>query len=216
SLLLPLAVVIALWSRRAPVLWGLFFCGASLVGYIHHETAAMYLPAFALGALLGVNAHRIHGAVARATHTKRLTAIWIGLVIAGPALSTSYWMLRPLLSGPTADAALALRVPGAAIMVATVAFCPAASRIFESRGLAWLGKISFSLYLVHSPVVVCFVLLFVGSPLWIVAVRLGKATPTDLAEPESAHTESVLGESVLGAGAPDTRQLEDALRGSAR
>ncbi|HXD60384.1 MAG TPA: acyltransferase [Lacisediminihabitans sp.] len=257
SLLLPLAVVIALWSRRAPVLWGLFFCGASLVGYIHHETAAMYLPAFALGALLGVNAHRIHGAVARATHTKRLTAIWIGLVIAGPALSTSYWMLRPLLSGPTADAALALRVPGAAIMVATVAFCPAASRIFESRGLAWLGKISFSLYLVHSPVVVCFGLLFVGSPWWIgavlslattlvltlmmyslvekpsielasrtgrrvsalvalVAARLGKATPTDLAEPESAHTESVLGESVLGAGAPDTRQLEDALRGSAR
>lgn len=257
SLLLPIAVVIALWSRRAPVLWGLFFCGASLLGYVQHETAAMYLPAFALGALLGAHAHRIHDAVARAAHTRRLTAIWIGLAVAGPALSTSYWMLRPFLSGPTADAALALRVPGATIMVATVAFCPAVSRVFEGRGLAWLGKISFSLYLVHFPVVVCFGLLFTGSSWWIgallslasslvltllmyslvekpsihlasragrrvsalvalVTARLGRRKPTARAEAESTRAESQLSESHLSARAPESRQLEDALRGSAR
>jgi peptidoglycan/LPS O-acetylase OafA/YrhL len=170
SLLLPVAVLIALWTRRFPVLWAVAFCGVSVFGYVEHITAATFLPAFALGALLGANAERIHDAVDRWRNRSGFTPIWAAIAVAGPMLSISFWMLRPLLNGTGADVALAMRVPGAVLMVATVAFWPAAARIFDVKPLAGLGRISFSVYLVHSPVVVAFGLMFTGATWWIGAL----------------------------------------------
>jgi peptidoglycan/LPS O-acetylase OafA/YrhL len=168
SLLLPVAVFIALWTRRFPVLWAIAFCGVSVFGYVEHITAATFLPAFALGALLGANAERIHDAVDRWRSRSGFTPIWAAIAVAGPMLSISFWMLRPLLNGTGADVALAMRVPGAVLMVGTVAFWPAASRVFAP--LAGLGRVSFSVYLVHSPVVVAFGLMFTGAMWWIGAL----------------------------------------------
>jgi peptidoglycan/LPS O-acetylase OafA/YrhL len=168
SLLLPVAVFIALWTRRFPVLWAIAFCGVSVFGYVEHITAATFLPAFALGALLGANAERIHDAVDRWRDRSGFTPIWAAIAVAGPMLSISFWMLRPLLNGTGADVALAMRVPGALLMVGTVAFWPATSRVFAP--LAGLGQISFSVYLVHSPVVVAFGLMFTGAMWWIAAL----------------------------------------------
>ncbi len=167
SLLLPVAVLLALWSRRAPALWALLFCGISMYGYTASIPAMMFLPAFGLGGLLGANAHRIHGALERWQHRRGYTPLWIVVAICGPLMSICFWMLRPLLSGPAAHLALAMRVPGAVIIVATVAFWPAAARLFEARPLIGLGRVSFSLYLVHAPIVIAFGLLFANRPWWI-------------------------------------------------
>jgi peptidoglycan/LPS O-acetylase OafA/YrhL len=92
-------------------------------------------------------------------------------------LSISYWLLRPLLTSPATHLALAMRVPGAVIMVATVAFWPAAARLFEVKPLAVLGRISFSLYLVRAPLVIGIGLALTDQPWWIGALITLVACP---------------------------------------
>jgi peptidoglycan/LPS O-acetylase OafA/YrhL len=57
---------------------------------------------------------------------------------------------------------------------------PAAGRIFAARPFAALGKVSFSLYLVHSPIVVLFGLNFTGSR-WALGAGLAIITSFALA-----------------------------------
>lgn len=180
SLLLPLVVLIALFSRRVPVLWAMLFIAVSVYGYLAVIEAAMFLPAFALGALMGANADRIRDLVARWQGSRVLTFVFAGILVGGPLLSICYWFVRPI-AGTTGDGvAMAMRVPGALLLVAAVAFWPAAGRIFAARPFATLGKVSFSLYLVHSPIVVLFGLNFTGSR-WALGAGLAIITSFALA-----------------------------------
>lgn len=167
SLLLPVVVLLALWSRRMPVLWGLLFAGISVYGYLAHLEAAMFLPAFALGALLGANADRIRDLADRWRGTRTFSWTFAAILISGPLLSICYWFVRPLVGSTGDDLAMAMRVPGALLLVAAVAFWPSAGRVFEARPFAALGKVSFSLYLVHSPIVVLYGLAFTGEDWWL-------------------------------------------------
>lgn len=180
SLLLPAAVLIALWSRRVPVLWALLLLGISMFGYIEHVDGASFMPAFALGALLGANAHRISGFAARWQSRRWATPVWIAIGLTGAMALISYWLFRSVLGPVGDDVMMGLRVPGALLLVATAAFWPAASTLFTLRPIAWLGKISFSLYLVHSPIVVAFGLIFTGQ-YWWVGASLSLATAFGLA-----------------------------------
>jgi peptidoglycan/LPS O-acetylase OafA/YrhL len=96
SLLLPVAVAIALFSRRLPVLWALVFCGISAYGYVMKVPAVMFLPAFALGGLLAANATRINAAIERQRGRRGFTLMWAAIAITGPMLCISAWLLRPL------------------------------------------------------------------------------------------------------------------------
>lgn len=167
SLLLPLVVLLALWSRRMPVLWALLFAGISVVGYLFHIEAAMFLPAFALGALLGANADRLQALADRWRGTRAYGIAFGAIVISGPLLSICYWLVRPVVGTTGDDLAMAMRVPGALLLVAAVAFWPRAARVFSAKPLTALGKVSFSLYLVHSPIVVLFGLAFTGVDWWM-------------------------------------------------
>jgi peptidoglycan/LPS O-acetylase OafA/YrhL len=138
------------------------------------------MPAFALGALLGANAQRISAFATRCQSHRWATPAWFAVALTGAMALISYWLFRSVL-GPVGDEILmGLRVPGALLLVATAAFWPAASTLFTLRPIAWLGKISFSLYLVHSPVVVAFGLIFTGQ-YWWVGASLSLATAFGLA-----------------------------------
>ncbi|NNC11743.1 acyltransferase [Planctomonas sp. JC2975] len=167
SLLLPLVVLLALWSRRMPLASGALLTGISVYGYLAHIEAAQYLPAFALGSLLGANGDRIRAFVERSRDHRAATPVFVAILVSGPLLSICSWLLRPVVHGEGYDLTMAMRVPGALLLVAAVAFWPAAGRIFAARPFAALGAISFSLYLVHSPIVVLFGLDFTGSRWWI-------------------------------------------------
>ena len=221
SLLLPIAVFVALWSRRFPALWALAFCGVSTFGYVEHDNAVIFLPAFALGALLGANAERIHDAVDRWRNRRGFTAVWATIAIAGPMVSISYWLLRPLLSGTGSEVALSMRTVGTVLMVGTVAFWPAAARVFDAKPVVGLGRISFSVYLVHSPIVVAFGLMFIGSSWWIGALASIAATVIfatlmyNLVEKPSQRLASWLGRGTSSAVAAATAPLESAVELSA-
>jgi peptidoglycan/LPS O-acetylase OafA/YrhL len=180
SLLLPVVVLLALWSRRVPVLWAVLFIAISVYGYLEHIEAAMFLPAFALGGLLGANADRIRDVADRWRGTRAYTLAFTAIVAFGPLLSVCYWFVRPVGGTTGDDLAMAMRVPGALMLVAAVAFWPPASRLFAVRPLALLGTVSFSLYLVHSPIVVLYGLNFTGDRWWVGAA-LALATSLALA-----------------------------------
>lgn len=213
SLLLPLVVLIALFSRRIPVVVGALLISTAVYGYLHKEQAAMFLPAFALGTLLGANADRLRSLVAKWQGRKALTMAFAGILIGGPLLSICYWFIRPI-TGSTGDhVALAMRVPGALLLVAAVAFWPAASRVFAARPFAALGRVSFSLYLVHSPIVVLFGLTFTGA-LWGVGAACAIATSFVLAiamyllvERPSTHLAGWVGRRVSDAVSAVTRPI---------
>jgi Predicted acyltransferases len=217
SLLLPVGVLIALWSRRVPVLWALLFVGVSGFGYIARLDAASFMPAFALGALLGANAHRINAFVTRWQSHRGATWIWIGVTVSAVMALISYWLFRPVLGPIGNDITMGLRVPGAVLLVATAAFWPAAARLFTLRPIAWLGTISFSLYLVHSPIVVALGLIFTGQ-YWWVGASLSLAASFGLAvlmyhfvEKPSTRLASWAGKHVSAAVASITGPIEIAL-----
>ena len=199
SLLLPLFVAVAVLMRgrsttgrdprrralsAAPqnratkrvVFWAALWCLIATLGYVTTTQALMYLPPFALGALLASDYDELRRSGERLAQTARGRLTWRTVAVAGPFLLVAYWLLRPLTSGPWSEITLSLRVAGAFVIVATVAFWPRArtpripSRPAGGQLLAWLGSVSFSLYLVHFPIVVAGALLAGPGRWWLGAL----------------------------------------------
>ena len=170
SLLLPIGVLLAAATRRLPALWAAAFLALSTTGYVTGLEPLMYLPAFGLGALLAANYESLRMWAARVAERRGGTVVWIALTALGPALLVSHWLLRPQLSGLWGDLTLALRVPGAVLVVGVVALWPPLRRPLSARPIVWLGTVSFSLYLVHFPVVVAFSSMFGPGHWWVGAL----------------------------------------------
>nr|RZI37121.1 hypothetical protein BJQ95_00464 [Cryobacterium sp. SO1] len=166
SLLLPVGVILAVATRRWTLAWVAVLLAVATAGYLLGIEGLMYLPAFGLGALLAANHGALLAGTTRLARRRGGTLVCAALTALGPVLLIGYWLLRPVLTEPWNDVALALRVPGAALIVASVALWPPVQRMLSGRLLAWLGTISFSLYLVHFPVVVTFGQLFGPQHWW--------------------------------------------------
>ncbi|MCG7284901.1 acyltransferase [Cellulomonas sp. ACRRI] len=159
SLLLPLFVVAATRLRHwAPLVLGalaaIAWLGAATgpVDAPYALGAAYQLPLFALGCVLAAGRDRLAAVTARWGR-----GTWAGVLLAAVLLTTSYWLLD--LAGaradvPTAVVALTrvLQAAGAGLLV--VAALGPLARPLSHPAVRWLGTRSFSLYLVHEPVVV--------------------------------------------------------------
>jgi peptidoglycan/LPS O-acetylase OafA/YrhL len=174
SLLLPLYILGALLARRLP-LWvptaGLM--AMVMAGVLVHSSAMTYLPIFGLGVLVATHLPEL---------TRRAAGIrargWVVLGVGATVLVTAHWWMLALTTSSSAiDVTTPLAVLGAAGYVLMGALCPQARRILETRPVQWLGAISFSLYLVHEPIVSATgFLLGPGSGLLVVVL----AIPTSL------------------------------------
>jgi peptidoglycan/LPS O-acetylase OafA/YrhL len=99
---------------------------------------------------------------------KHSRAVWWGLTIFSLLLLNAYWTVGGLTTDP---GRLAYLIPLARVL-SVVASCMIIflcvegtwRRQFEKRPLAWLGRRTYSLYLVHEPIVVTVALLLGGSP----------------------------------------------------
>ncbi|WP_022882121.1 acyltransferase family protein [Gryllotalpicola ginsengisoli] len=156
SLLLPLLALVALRvRRRATALALAVVCvAASAAGQIGAVDAVLshfdlslaltYLPMFGIGALMAASADDIERAVGWLSRAPlAVGALWAS------ALAGMVWhdLREPQLS--TAPAVVA-----AALLVALFAFSASGQRIGMWRPIGWLGERSFSIYLVHGPIVV--------------------------------------------------------------
>lgn len=152
SFLLPLYIYV---SRRlnGGVQIGIGIALAT-VGSYADVAALKYLPMFGIGVGLASLWEALSARVQKAGG-RRAALGWPAAVALAVLLVTSNWMVKPFLP---ATAAATLTLPliliGVLILIVAAAHAPVLSRVLGSRPFAFLGLISFSLYLVHEPIVV--------------------------------------------------------------
>lgn len=153
SLVLPVYVMAVIWLRR----WWLGGTASlivlSTVGLSLDNAYLEYLPMFGIGAFLAVGKNEI---IELASRRPVGAASMFGAVILLSAIWSLPWLPAPRLLLLTACTGL---------VVAFMVWGPAI-RFSGNRIVGWLGSRSFSLYLVHEPIVVSSALIFPGAP-WL-------------------------------------------------
>jgi len=148
SLALPLFVVAARSLQRTWVFAAALAVVATVTGRLVDVDALVYLPVFFLGTLMAVRLPELRAAAGAWPWWGRL-----GLGVASSALLIASWLARPLEGAISADLLWGLAGPGAAGLVIVAIASPTAERVLSSPFPAWLGRVSFSLYLVQLPVI---------------------------------------------------------------
>jgi peptidoglycan/LPS O-acetylase OafA/YrhL len=115
--------------------------------------ALAYLPVFLIGALLFSWWQRTKGQVA--------VPRWVtpAILTCGLTLTFLPWELGSSLYAPESVLTYPVVVAGASAWVVLALVSPAAQRVLEARPIQFLGRVSFSLYLVHEPIAVSIGLL---------------------------------------------------------
>jgi peptidoglycan/LPS O-acetylase OafA/YrhL len=172
SVLLPLFVAIAIVTKR----WWAIAIGVAfsiaIVGDFTHIDALRYLPAFFVGTVMAVRLDAIREWSARRQKRPRARLWSAGLVTVSLLLVIAAWLALPIApSGSVAATLLGeLALLGAAGLVLAAIGAPPMRRVLEFRGTQWLGRVSFSLYLVHVPIIATLAFLFGDANWWLVAL----------------------------------------------
>ena len=172
SVLLPLFVAVAIFTAR----YWMVALGAAIalstIGVLVGIDGLRYLPVFFIGTLMAVRLD----AIREWTRRRRLRArstLW-GMVLTGGALLLliCQWILRPVVpTGSVADMLLAqLSVLGAAGLVLAAIGVPPVRAALEARATQWLGRVSFSLYLIHMPLLATLTFMLGDDRWWLVAL----------------------------------------------
>jgi len=158
SLLLPLFAGLGFWARSAWMLKAtaaLAMCGVGWLLMIdgRDETAVhalAYLPIFLIGVCLASVRDQIGAAFSRVGRLPSLLLCAVALLLINAAWTTYSvgTQVLPLLLASLAS------IVGAALLVALFVGSPTIARVGTTRWAAWLGRVSFSLYLIHQPIVV--------------------------------------------------------------
>lgn len=176
SLLLPVVLGLCIAIRRR---WRVGLASIALVIVIGLQlgvSSLVFLPIFAIGVILALRIEDLSSVylssqIARPRRTLLLTVCVVAMAF---VLLAAAVVIRPYVdpAGPIAVAARVGTIFGAALLVAVIAV------VWPDRGwltcsvAQWLGKISFSLYLVHQPILATFGFAFGGGN-WVLAAVLG-------------------------------------------
>jgi peptidoglycan/LPS O-acetylase OafA/YrhL len=179
SLALPIFVAAAVITRKHWK-WGLAVAfGLVWLGYFTNTLFLMYLPMFYAGGLLAVHHGLVRGWAAGTTRGRLAPhAIWFLVLVSGCTLLIANRMLLPLIAGHAALMAMAMAMSffGAVLLVTVSFLWRPAIKALSLAPMRWLGRISFSLYLVHVPVLTFFANVFgPGHSLAIVASTIPTA-----------------------------------------
>jgi peptidoglycan/LPS O-acetylase OafA/YrhL len=168
SILLPLYVIA---SRKLPKLNLIkFILLLGAIGYFSSTgtTPKFCLPMFGLGTIMAVERHRLARWGERIRSLRFSGAVWFLLTFVALGLLNSYWTVRGLTTDQASLTTLiplsrALSLLGACLAI-FLAIEGSWGRWLEKPHMQWLGKRSFSLYLVHNPIVVSTAVLLGGTP----------------------------------------------------
>ena len=163
SLALPVFAGLAVLLRRHAIAAAIVACALTVVGRVVDVEALVYLPVFLLGSLLAVRLDDLLAWVRRPRHA----AFWPGVAAASLTLLIASWLARPFaepasLLGRTMWGLAGI---GAVLVIIVAMGWPRLRRALEGRAPQWLGRISYSLYLVHVPLIATLAYLW-GSESW--------------------------------------------------
>lgn len=166
--LLPVAILIAVVARRHVWIVGVIASAATVAGRVLEIDALVYLPVFLLGTLVAV---RLDDLVSWSRRRPR-PVLWAVLTVVSVLVLVANWWMRPFVSPGTtaADAMWGISGIGAFGLVLVAVCSPAAERLLSMRVPQWLGKVSFSLYLVHVPIIATLAFLFGDARWWLVGL----------------------------------------------
>ncbi len=160
EVLFSLALPVYLLLRRREVRWTAVEA-AALVALVGLGTstgwmALRYLPMFGLGVLLAQHPRVLDDAAAWLDARARPRLAWAGVVGGTAVLLTARWLVRglPEPSRALEAAASAATIAGAVVVVLVALRWGPGAHALERPAVQWLGTRSFSLYLVHEPVIV--------------------------------------------------------------
>jgi peptidoglycan/LPS O-acetylase OafA/YrhL len=179
SVLLPVFIVVGLAVRRRKALAVAVSITLMVVGRLLEVDALVYLPTFFLGTMIAVHLSEFL-ALAAQINARGRGFVWPALAGASAVLLVASWLARPIApAGSSLSAALwGLAGVGAAGLILVAIGSPLAKRMLSARLPLWLGRISFSLYLVHVPVLASVAFLIGDDRWWLVA---GIALPASFA-----------------------------------
>jgi peptidoglycan/LPS O-acetylase OafA/YrhL len=183
SLLLPFFVTMVLIARGRPVLLGLGLTALSAIAEASPKVpeAIRFFPMFGLGILLAFELPRLRALRARIAASPSPGLVWAALGAACALLLTARWCVAPLLrdlSGRAAAAAYVggafLELAGATLAVALTIAWDGWREQMERPVWQWAGRHSYSVYLLHEPIVVslAFLLGVTDNPLPVLALGM--------------------------------------------
>jgi peptidoglycan/LPS O-acetylase OafA/YrhL len=166
SLLLPLYVVLVRkFGDRSGWLVPPLLVTVAVGTYVGSPTL-QWLPVFGVGVAMAACRERLEDLGLRISWSRWSGPLWTLLAAGSVTLLLAEWWCRGLL-GETGLAALAAAraagIAGAAAVCVLAMTCPAVVAVCEWRPVRWLGTVSFSLYLVHEPILVSVSSLVGGS-----------------------------------------------------
>ncbi|MCS5716030.1 acyltransferase [Herbiconiux sp. CPCC 205716] len=209
-----LVLYLAVLQRVPAVLALVMLVACSSLGGVLGNPTLLYLPMFGLGVVLALNWAALARAAAGldAVVRRRRGGVTVTTVVA-LALTTEAaflgWQLTtsPLIAPPARSALETVgHLAASMLLILLAGLWPPVRRAFSSRPLQWLGLVSFSLYLVHEPVLLAVVRLAV--PAHDAACTLGLCPPAPAgfsALPGSALTDgfsALPGSALADLGAP--------------
>jgi peptidoglycan/LPS O-acetylase OafA/YrhL len=170
SLLLPGFLVVAVLLRRWWLPTGLLATGLGVAGCLGRIDPLQYLPIFFLGTLIAVRLRAIEG-WSESRRAKRLLAV---ILPVSALVLICKFLLAPVVPEGTdgSHALVGLEALGAVGVVVVAGAATPFRRFLEARVPQFLGRISFSLYLVHLPVLTTITWLL-GDWNWPVAALIG-------------------------------------------
>lgn len=185
SLLLPAFVVVYIRFRRSwPTQLIVTFFVMAIGCVLRSEVAPvgnflLYMSIFGVGMIMAAHLDEFRALSERLDATPHDRRWWALLLLAGCLALCAYWYVQPArLPIQMMHLTYLVQVAGAAMIVFCVAFDPRVVRAFTARPVRALGRISFSLYLVHDPVLLAInhltgdnsqpLVLLVGVPLSVV------------------------------------------------
>jgi peptidoglycan/LPS O-acetylase OafA/YrhL len=167
SLALPLFVGVALWLRRLWLPCAIVAALATVLGRVLDIDALVYLPVFFAGTMMAVHLTQLLRWCRR-----RGRRFWVTTVTASLILMTVSFLARPVFaSGSVMNAVLwGLAGLGATGLILAAVGSPAVAGWLSRRIPQWLGRISFSLYLVHVPIIATVTFAVGDERWWLVAL----------------------------------------------
>jgi peptidoglycan/LPS O-acetylase OafA/YrhL len=169
SLALPVFVLLALVLRRW---WVAGLAGAVLLTWLGVRTgsgALSYFPAFFVGALMATRLEDIRQFSSRINRLSSRHLVWFGMTLAAALLLIVTWLMQPVSAGlgeltPALKALAPLAAAG--LVLSCIGWRPLGSLLSE-RPFQFVGRISFSVYLVHVPILIFSGYLFRGQPVFV-------------------------------------------------
>lgn len=179
SLLLPLFLWAALSLRTRPLAVALACSLAVWLGGVTGVPALNYLPVFLIGVTMAVRWNSISSIMTKISDRRLGLPTWIAISLAAVLLLSAHWILWSfgVVEPMVMAGSRVLVLWGAAGIVVIAALCPFVRTLLEFPFTQWLGRISFSLYLVHAPILIWYIYLF-GANEWMKPVLF--AVPTSI------------------------------------